>query len=233
MAGAAAPPGPLAVTRLACHIEANALRGAWPVHAACEPVSFRAEPGHIVWLSGASGSGKSSLLSVLLGLHRPASGQVRRRIGPAAIGETDRALSAWRSQHVGVVPQGAGLIDCLSLEEHLRLLNIDEASREKFSVRFGLGERRFARADELSGGEARRAVFVRALAPTPAALLLDEPTAGLDATAATWVWQAVAQAAADGAAVVVASHDASIAQAASAQPGCTCQQVPIRAAPNP
>lgn len=132
--------------------------------------------GEIVGVVGSSGAGKTTLLRLLLGDVRPGArvvaGQLWWHGEPVALGSRARR---WRRAHVGLLPQ-----DPASTLDPLR--RIGSVAPEDVLRRLGLPAdvgRRYPHA--LSGGQAQRVVFARALAADPELLLLDEPTSGLDA----------------------------------------------------
>ncbi|MQA80624.1 MAG: thiol reductant ABC exporter subunit CydD [Streptosporangiales bacterium] len=149
---------------------------------AVDGASFEVRPGEIVALTGPSGCGKSTLLSVLLGFRTPDSGRVR--LGDADLGDLD--IEAWRGR-VGWVPQRPSLV-AGTVADNVRL---GVPSAADADVLAALREARAAElapevpvgdgGGRLSAGQARRVAIARALVRRPDLLLLDEPTAGLDA----------------------------------------------------
>ncbi|MFC0674183.1 ATP-binding cassette domain-containing protein [Brachybacterium hainanense] len=147
-----------------------------------EHLSLALRAGTLGVLTGPSGTGKTTLLRVLLGLEAPAAGTVRR---PGA---------------VAFVPQEP---------EHSFIASTvrAEASSETLLARAGLEHLADANPFTLSGGEQRRLSIVAALARRPTLLVLDEPTVGLDDTHHAAVLDLLEEAAARGCAVIAATHD--------------------------
>ena len=150
-------------------------------------ISFRLEQGEMIFLTGASGSGKSVLLHLAIGLRRPDEGHILlagREI--AALDEAE--LLAVRGGSMGMVFQEESLFTGLSvydnaayrLDEHgWAEEDIDRAVKEV--LRFvGLEGEEQKLPEELSGGMKRRVEIARALIGWPSILLLDEPTLSLD-----------------------------------------------------
>jgi ATP-binding cassette subfamily C protein CydD len=145
------------------------------------PVSFTAEPGQVIALKGPTGSGKTTLLRLLLGQGHRVSGAVR--IDGEPLDDIGGSI-AWVSQHPPIL---AG-----SLADNLRIAN-RAASDEQIQQAIGLfgldtvAEARTADLNErgsgLSGGERRRIGLARAWLKAAPLLLLDEPSADLDAQA--------------------------------------------------
>jgi ABC-type transport system involved in cytochrome bd biosynthesis fused ATPase/permease subunit len=142
-----------------------------------------AEPGEVVAIVGATGAGKTSLLRALLGLEHDFDGNVR--YGPhdltrAGVGPSERPF-AWVPQEPAIV---AG-----TLEQNVALAADDPAAATAALDAVGAGELARTRRGEpvqaggadLSGGERQWIAIARALASGLPVLLLDEPTAGLDA----------------------------------------------------
>lgn len=175
--------------------------------------------GRTLAVTGASGAGKSSLVSVLAGLRAPTSGVVES--APELGTRRGRSPYRWRSRDLAArlawVPQSPehGIVARSVGDEMLvaaRECGRDEARARRRSDGlleiFGLAGLAAASPYHLSGGEQRRLMVAAALASGPYAILLDEPTIGQDR--ATWaaVVGAVAAARSGGSGVVLASHDA-------------------------
>ena len=137
-------------------------------------------------IMGPSGSGKSTLLHTLAGLDSLDEGSVY--IGDTELGAlTDRRLTTLRREKVGFIFQAFNLIPTLSAEENIVLpLSIagekpDQSWFTEVVETVGLTDRLHHRPSELSGGQQQRVAVARALAASPAVVLLDEPFGALDA----------------------------------------------------
>ena len=187
--------------------------------AALQGVSLEVSPGAVVAISGPSGSGKSTLLACLAGLDEPDGGMVWVCGEPLSRRpEQDRA--ALRARSIGMLFQSNNLLDHLSVEGNIafaqRLLgrpNRDRAAQVLSDL--GLTGRATARPSELSGGESARAGLAVALANNPAVLLADEPTGELDSATAALVLDLLLDRAISGTAVVIVTHSAAVARAAT------------------
>jgi len=150
-------------------------------------VSLSLQPGEFAAMVGPSGSGKSTLLNIIGGLDRPTSGTVEvdgqrlNDLGKSALGEL-------RRDHIGFIFQSYNLLPVLTARENaeyvLRLQGVPAAERRRrvteVLAEVGLAgmEDRFPR--QLSGGQQQRVAIARAVAPEPALVLADEPTANVD-----------------------------------------------------
>jgi putative ABC transport system ATP-binding protein len=143
-------------------------------------------PGRLTLITGPSGGGKTSLLSVIGALIRPDAGSIMiggTELTTLSVG----ALAEFRRRHVGFVFQAFRLMRSLSAEENillsLSLKNVSNPAARAQAVleMVGLTGRRRLRPDSLSGGEKQRVAVARALAHEPDVFLADEPTASLDA----------------------------------------------------
>jgi phospholipid/cholesterol/gamma-HCH transport system ATP-binding protein len=157
-------------------------------------VSFTLRPGHTKILLGASGSGKSTILKLILGLLRPDAGTITVN-GERVDTMSELELMRVRAD-IGMVFQEGALFDSLTvaenvgykLHEEFRWAYGDARRRVEEVLGFvGLGEFIDRMPSELSGGQRRRVAIARAMAYKPRILLYDEATTGLDPITATTV----------------------------------------------
>lgn len=163
-------------------------------HVILDKVSFIVPKGRMTIVLGASGSGKSVALKLILGLFRPDTGRILvngQRIDRMSEPELLRVRA-----DIGMLFQETALFDSLSvaenvgyrLSEEMRMPDEEVSSRVQEVLGFvGLEEYGDRRTTELSGGQRRRVAMARAMAAQPSLLLLDDPTTGLDPITATSV----------------------------------------------
>jgi len=183
-------------------------------------VSLTVAAGERIAITGASGSGKSSLIAVAAGLERPTSGAVRL-FGQdlARLGEDRRAKL--RRARVSLVFQAFHLLPNMTAQENVAApLEIARAPRahrtaREWLERVGLAERGHHYPHQLSGGEQQRVALARALAARPALLFADEPTGNLDNETAARVTELMFDLVAEaGTAMVLVTHEESLADRA-------------------
>jgi ABC-2 type transport system ATP-binding protein len=171
--------------------------------------------GEICGFVGANGAGKTTTLRMLAGILKPDGG------GGHVLGFDVRRDAAEIRERVGYMSQRLSLYAELSVFENLRFraevygLKNPRAEVEAAISEFGLGPWTRSPAGSLSGGWARRLQLAASLLHSPRLLLLDEPTAGLDAAARQEVWRRVEALAATGAGVIVCTHDLAEAERCS------------------
>jgi putative ABC transport system ATP-binding protein len=184
-------------------------------------VSLSVERGEMVAVTGPSGSGKSTLLACLAGLDEPDGGVVKIA-GETMSRRPEPERAALRARHLGMLFQHGNLIEHLTVTENVILAQRLRGHADKRSMlalldELGLSTRRTARPSELSGGEGARAGLAVAMANAPSVLLADEPTGELDGPAQTRVLELLRTRAEGGTAVVVVTHNQSVAAAADRQ----------------
>lgn len=185
-------------------------------------IDLSIQAGEFVALRGRSGSGKTTMLNILVGLDQPTQGEVSvlgRSLAP--LNETERAML--RREGMGLLFQNAHLFPTLTALENvelaLRLQKTPAAERVRRAGEalelVGLGARAQHRGLELSGGEQQRVALARALVHRPRFIVADEPTGNLDSLTAQRVVQLfrdIVQRTSIG--LLVATHDALVASAA-------------------
>lgn len=162
-------------------------------------LSFDFAAGDLVAVVGPSGSGKSTLLSLLAGWEKPVEGEIAWQ-GVDSIG--------WVFQNpLGTARRST--LDHVTQPLLCRGLRRPEADTRAHGIleRFGLGAAADRQFRSLSGGETQRLMLARAVAKSPALLLVDEPTAQLDPAAARTVNTVLGELAGNDRIVVVATHD--------------------------
>jgi branched-chain amino acid transport system ATP-binding protein len=164
--------------------------------AAVRGVSLEVAPREIVGLIGPNGAGKSSTLHAIMGLVRPAAGEIR--LGERAL--HGRPPEVVARAGIALVPEGRRIFGELTVDENLRLglsgrrahngaAEDVERALEMFPV---VREFRARQAGALSGGQQQQLAIARALVAAPDVLLLDEPALGLSPTMADAVFDALA-----------------------------------------
>lgn len=173
-------------------------------------LGFTAPARAIVTLEGPNGTGKSTLLRAIRGLHEPAGGVL---VDGAPLGDVGGSVRrvAFLSQGAGALLPGRTVRH--AIEDTCLRLGIDVAHAHAALAAAGLADRIDDHPGELSVGERQRLALVAATAHRPAVWLLDEPTRGMDATARRWVACHVLAHAAAGGVVLVATHDPGLAAA--------------------
>jgi len=186
---------------------ASGLRVRYRDIVALADVSLAVARGQVTAVVGGDGAGKTSLLRCLAGALRPDAGEVRSP-GP---------------QRIGYLPASSGVYPDLTVAENLafraaayRMPGDAAAARTaELIARAGLSAARNRLAGQLSGGMRQKLGVIAALMHRPDLLILDEPSTGVDPVSRSGLWSLIASAAADGAAVVLATTYIDDAQRAS------------------
>jgi len=188
---------------------------------AVRDVSLQIKPGDHLAVRGPSGCGKSTLLHMLGCVDAPTSGTLRFD-GHDVAALSDSARSLLRLRHIGFVFQRFFLLPMLTAWENVELpLSEARVARDERRSRtrelldyVGLSGRADHRPSQLSGGEMQRVAIARALANRPRLLLADEPTGELDASTGDQISRLLDRVNADGTALVIVTHDPSLADRA-------------------
>jgi putative ABC transport system ATP-binding protein len=179
-----------------------------------DELSLDVESSELALLLGASGCGKTTLLSIMAAILRPKRGSVLLD-GCEVTRLTGGSLTEYRRHSVGLVFQTFNLVPSLTAAENVQvpLRAAGAGSRRarrravELLAQVGMERRGLHRPGELSGGEQQRVAIARALALDPPLLLADEPTAHLDYIQIEGVLRLLREIADEGRMVVVATHD--------------------------
>jgi ABC-2 type transport system ATP-binding protein len=165
-------------------------------------ISFRAAPGELIGLLGPSGSGKTTLMRSLLGVQALTSGSVK--VLSSAVG------SASLRGRIGYMAQGSAVYPDLTVAENLEyfagVLGLSSKEVDHVVAVVALTSFTNRLASSLSGGEQTRLSLAIAILGSPPALILDEPTVGLDPILRRDLWRTFEELARTGTTVLVSSH---------------------------
>lgn len=176
-------------------------------------VSFRIDKGDFVLVTGHSGAGKSTLLKLMAGITPPTSGQILLNgqdivhMHPSAVPYLRRRLGLVFQDHKLLYDRNS--FDNVALPLSIQGITGDEAARRVRAAldKVGLLNKEKALPITLSGGEQQRLAIARAVVSRPSLVIADEPTGGLDKTAALEIMQLLKAFNEVGVTVVIAMHD--------------------------
>jgi cell division transport system ATP-binding protein len=183
---------------------------------ALDGVSLEVEKGEFVFLVGASGSGKSTFLRLVLKEEKPTKGRIH------VAGKDLSRLSSWKvpqlRREVGTVFQDFRLLPNKTVAQNVAFaLEVIGRSRHQIAKvvpevldLVGLADKAGRLPGELSGGEQQRVAIARAFVNRPIILLADEPTGNLDPTTSVGIMRLLDRINRTGTTVVMATHDANI-----------------------
>jgi putative ABC transport system ATP-binding protein len=162
---------------------------------------------------GPTGSGKTTLIQLMSGILRPTYGEVvLNSIHMSRAG--DRDITLFREEHIGYIPQEILLIRDLTVLENILTPNLFRNETRKtlknraldLLKRLDMFNRRHSKPYQLSGGEQKKVMIVRALLKEPGYILADEPVSELDRDSANSIIKLFSEYRKKGSAIVVASH---------------------------
>ncbi|MEJ7727091.1 MAG: cell division ATP-binding protein FtsE [Actinomycetes bacterium] len=183
---------------------------------ALSDISVEVDKGEFVFLVGASGSGKSTFLRLVLREERPSKGQIH------VAGKELNKLSSWKvpalRRRIGTVFQDFRLLPNKNVFENVAFaLEVLGRSKADIAVAVpevlelvGLDGKEGRLPDELSGGEQQRVAIARAFVNRPLLLIADEPTGNLDPATSVGIMRLLDRINRTGTTVIMASHDAAI-----------------------
>ena len=186
--------------------------------AALTNVDLHVDRNEFVALTGASGSGKSTMMNILGCLDTPSSGSYSLD-GEAVAGLNEDELASVRNRKIGFIFQNFYLMPRVTALDNvaqpliyrgLSPASRRERAREALS-RVGLADRTHHKPNELSGGQRQRVAIARALVGRPELLLADEPTGNLDSNTAREIMSLLIALHAEGLTLIIVTHDPGIA----------------------
>lgn len=177
-------------------------------------INLRVKKGELIILKGASGSGKSTILSTLAGLSKPSSGEViinNERVSKLP----DNFASIFRRDNIGFIFQKYNLLPNISVKENILIPLIPQnpSSQKvqelltKVIKKFKIEHKKDDIVKNLSGGEQQRVAIARSQINNPSIILADEPTANLDKDLSLHFIDILKELKQEGKTIIVATHD--------------------------
>jgi len=181
---------------------------------ALDNINLHINKGELVVLKGVSGSGKSTILSLIAALTKPTSGEVivnEKRISKLP----DSFASDYRQQDIGFIFQKYNLIPTLCVKDNILLPLVPtnpkeeeaQGKLERVLKQFQIAHKKDDMVRNLSGGEQQRVAIARAHVNNPQIILADEPTANLDEKLSLDFIEILKQLKKEGKTIVIATHD--------------------------
>lgn len=188
-------------------VEARNISKSYGNDVVLHPVSFNVKEGSVLGLIGANGGGKTTILRMVSGIISQTSGTLN------VLGSNQQKHTGRTNKEIAYMAQSFSMYGELTVRENLRfradIYGINEAEKHIVDVlqQFNLEAYADMRAVNLSGGWARMLQLATSVLHQPKLLLLDEPTAGLDAYARQLVWQHIDKLAKSGIGIIISTHD--------------------------
>lgn len=181
---------------------------------ALKDINLAFKEGELIILKGVSGSGKSTILSLIAGLSKPTLGEVivdNKNISKLP----DHFCASYRRDNIGIIFQKYNLISSLSVKENILLplypLNLSrkemQEKLEKVLSLFSIEHKQHIIVKNLSGGEQQRVAIARANINSPKIILADEPTANLDEKLSLEFIKILKELKSKNRTIIVATHD--------------------------
>jgi cell division transport system ATP-binding protein len=178
-----------------------------------DDVTFTIRRGEFVFLVGSTGSGKSTLMRLLIKEIDPTAGTIR--VAGRSLADISRAKTPYYRRNLGVVFQDFKLLPNRTVHDNVAYaLQVTGGTRKEIRAKVpdilrltGLSTKLHNRPEQLSGGEQQRVSIARAFVNHPPLLLADEPTGNLDPETSVGIMQLLYRINRTGTTVVVATHD--------------------------
>ncbi|MEA3384594.1 MAG: ABC transporter ATP-binding protein [Campylobacterota bacterium] len=181
---------------------------------AVQNINLSFKEGELIVLKGASGSGKSTILSLLAGMTKPTSGEVivdKKRISKLP----DKFLALYRRENIGFIFQKYNLIPNISVQDNILLPLVpsnpsEDEIHEQLNIvmeKFNILHKKDTVVKNLSGGEQQRVAISRAMINNPKIIIADEPTANLDEKLSLHFIEILKQLKDTNKTIIVATHD--------------------------